>query len=203
MKIDTWIPAAKAVGTIVMGVCLSYSTPAAADQPAPNRATSRFETDFLRRMIDHHGMAVEMASMCLSKEVRPALRSTCSEIAMSQQAEIATMQSWLTQWYGVKQEAPRMKGDEHRQMQELQSLQGAAFERSFLEMMTPHHATAISRSVECLVLGYHPALLDTCKTIAVKQAEESRTFRAWLCEGFSQCVPSERMRRMWREQQPH
>lgn len=185
---------------IVSGAAMALTcVSAAAVGPAPDEHSRRFEVDFLKNMIEHHSMAVQMSSMCLAKEVRPELNATCQTILTTQKQEIARMQSWLGTWYGITSHTPKMSREQRRQMEELSQLRRTAFEKAFLEMMVPHHAIAVKNSADCLVLAYHPELLDQCKTIVKDQAEEIRTMRDWLCDWFLQCVPSHRMRHMLKE----
>src|SRR3546814_13320078 len=47
----------------VGGAGIAIAAPAAAEEPAPEESTAKFEVDFLMDMIDHHAMAVEMAEI--------------------------------------------------------------------------------------------------------------------------------------------
>jgi uncharacterized protein (DUF305 family) len=71
-----------------------------ADGPVEGRP-GRAEMRFLEGMIDHHQMAVDMATDCLAKATTESVRTTCQNIIDAQTAEIATMQEWLTNWYNV------------------------------------------------------------------------------------------------------
>lgn len=72
---------------------LGFASPAppaarAAEQ-APTKQQDRFEADFLKGMIDHHAMAVEMAMACDDRAVHDDL---CDRIIAAQTAEMETMQ---------------------------------------------------------------------------------------------------------------
>lgn len=87
---------------LACALLMSAATPTLiADGPAPTRAQSQYESRFMTAMIDHHAMAVEMAEACLANAVHEELRTMCSDIIAAQTQEIATMQSWPQQWYGV------------------------------------------------------------------------------------------------------
>ena len=61
--------------------------------PAPTKPAANFEVKFLTDMIDHHNMAVMMATMCLDKAVHGELEALCNDIVTSQSQEIDMMQS--------------------------------------------------------------------------------------------------------------
>jgi uncharacterized protein (DUF305 family) len=84
---------AAVVALLAIGLT-ALASPVAADEPAPDKSTARFEVDFLMDMIDHHAMAVEMADMCIQKAVHDDLRAMCESISASQSAQIDQMQSW-------------------------------------------------------------------------------------------------------------
>jgi uncharacterized protein (DUF305 family) len=76
-------------------------TPTLALDPAPDIGTAKYEVRFMEEMIDHHTMALHMAMMCLDKAIHQELKTLCSQIQTMQNTEIAVMQGWLQQWYGV------------------------------------------------------------------------------------------------------
>lgn len=154
--------------------------------PAPNTGTARFEVDFMEGMIDHHAMAVEMATICEAQAVHAELAELCTEIRVAQQQEIDTMQSWLQAWYGVSY-APEMSRGDMRRMEKLASLSGAEFEIAFMETMIRHHAQAIREASTCLERAYHTELLDLCENIIVAQTMEIQLMRTWLCDWYGIC----------------
>lgn len=99
----------------------STSDVASSIEPAPAKTQSRYEIDFMVDMIDHHQMAIEMAEICLEKAVHEELLELCSDIIATQSAEIATMQTWLENWYGVSYE-PMMKPSAERKLAEMNQM---------------------------------------------------------------------------------
>ena len=86
------------------------SSMASAAEPAPDRNQAVFEIRFMSEMIDHHAMAVMMAELCLERAIHPELLATCEEIKEAQLEEIATLQTWLQEWYGVEHEPEMTPG---------------------------------------------------------------------------------------------
>ena len=161
--------------------------PAAAEEPAPEPSTARYEVDFLMNMIDHHAMAVQMAEICLDNAVHPELASLCESIKTAQSQEMAEMQSWLQDWYGVTHE-PEMKPGDRRKMERLASLDGAEFEIEFMESIIGHHRKAIREGEQCLRRAYHPELLDLCQNIIQTQSAEIAQMEQWLCDWYDRCT---------------
>jgi len=162
------------------------AAPVAAAEPASDQSAARFEVDFLRGMIDHHAMAVEMAEVCLDQAVHPELEATCESIATAQSQEIETMQGWLQDWYGVTHE-PAMTSEGMRRVDRLAALDGAEFEIEFMESMIDHHRTAIREGEQCLPRAEHPELLELCRNIVETQSAEIAQMEQWLCEWYGRC----------------
>lgn len=182
-KLVTRLAAFLLVALVGAGLTIA---PAAADEPAPDQSTARYEVDFLIGMIDHHAMAVEMAEICLDKAIHPELEAMCESIKTSQSQQIEQMQTWLQDWYGVSHE-PEMTAGDMRQMEKLAALDGAEFEIEFMESMIRHHRKAISEGEQCLRRAYHPELLELCENIIEAQSAEIAQMDQWLCDWYDRC----------------
>lgn len=129
------------LGLMLLAVPLSLArlvgasaTPAtaAASVPAPSTAQQRFEVQFMKRMIDHHFMAVRMGEQCVAKARHERLREQCAEIAKAQREEIRMMRSWLRRWYHTDHK-PHLGMSERAQLRELASAKGAKYEIMIME----------------------------------------------------------------------
>ncbi len=167
---------------------LFAATPAAASAPAPDRSAANFEVKFMTRMIDHHALAVAMGEICVDKAVHDELRSMCEGIIATQSQQIALLQSWLSDWYGVTHE-PEIKPGDQKMLEKLASLDGAEFEIAFMETMIRHHEQAIKESSKCLDRAYHDELKSLCQQIIAGQQQEIAQMQAWLCEWYQECKP--------------
>jgi uncharacterized protein (DUF305 family) len=58
-----------------------------------------FDQEFLRQMIFHHQMAIQMGQMDASRFTRPELRELAGSIVKTQTTEIGQMQKWYQTWY--------------------------------------------------------------------------------------------------------
>jgi len=167
----------KILSTAVAAVVIS--TVSYADAPAPTVSAQRYEVRFMTEMIDHHAMAVMMADLCLERAVHPQLIQKCHEIRETQLDEIATMQEWLEDWYGIEHEPEMTPGGEN-QMEKLAALTGADFEIEFLKGMIRHHWIAVVKSRECQSQAYHTELIQMCEDIESAQSAEIELMGSWL-----------------------
>lgn len=174
-----------ALFAIFLGVVVA--PPASADAPAADPDAEAFEVEFLEMMIDHHQMAVHMSEMCLEKAVHEELLKLCESIMTTQAAEIAQMQAWLADWYGIEHEPSMGDPAHHHHMGHLATLSGAAFEKAFLEMMVEHHAMAVVDGTECLREAAHPELWRLCSSIVQSQMREIVRMQLWLCRWYGDC----------------
>ncbi|MHB1133223.1 MAG: DUF305 domain-containing protein [Chloroflexota bacterium] len=167
-----------AVLAMVLGL---LATPAGASAPAPDTATAKFEVRFMQDMIEHHMMAVEMAEMCVEEAVHPELVTLCQSIVDAQMMEIAEMQTWLMDWYGIDyMPEMRMTGE----MKHMMMLEGAAFEEHFLKMMIRHHWGAIIEAGHAVERSYHSELVELGQNIIASQSQEIEQMRTWLRDWY-------------------
>ncbi len=171
---------------LALSLLTAFTAPASASAPAPDKATAEYEVRFMADMIDHHAMAVEMGQMCLQKAVHPELLALCANIVNTQSQEIATMQSWLSSWYGVSYQ-PEMTNGMQQQMQRMMSMTPTEFEMEFLKMMIRHHWKAVVMSSTCVDRAYHEQLRGMCEDIIIAQTAEIQQMRTWLCEWYGLC----------------
>ena len=171
----------RSLALIVLAAMLPMSANASA--PAPDKPTAQYEVRFMTEMIDHHFMAVQMATMCLDKAIHPELRTLCQNIVTSQTQEIQMMQEWLSDWYGISYST---KGDQ-QMMARMASMPPAEFEMEFLKMMIRHHWKAVVRASQCIERAYHPELVAMCENIVLSQSAEIELMREWLCAWYGLC----------------
>lgn len=147
--------------------------------PAPAKSQSRFEISFLQEMIDHHYAAVKMSELCAGRTVHPELQELCDQIKAAQTEEIAQMQSWLLDWYGITYE-PELDRKTQRQLDELAAMTGEEFEIAYMTMMIGHHSMAVMMALDCLKEAYHAEMLNMCAKMLGDQGNEIALMRIWL-----------------------
>jgi uncharacterized protein (DUF305 family) len=118
------------------------------------------EAGFARDMIQHHAQAVEMGLIVYRNSADEHVRQLGIDIALAQQGEIGTMQTWLRSWnldptgaeppmawmpdgramFGTGL-MPGMATQE--EMARLRAAQGTELDLLFIELMTKHHLGGI------------------------------------------------------------
>ncbi len=158
---------------------------------------------FMQHMIVHHGQAVEMGALIEARTRNRGIRLLGHRIALSQTAEIAMMQTWLTRrgepidmpghgghhppGDGLAPSAtPLMPGMlSPAQMAELAAAVGGAFDALFLRGMIEHHQGAIGM-VEALLrepgAGEDPEISEFLNAIIADQSMEIVRMRTMLAE---------------------
>ena len=175
-----------AFGGAALTLVLTASVPATANEPAPMQAQAQYEVRFMTEMIDHHQMAIMMSQICLTNATHEELKAMCADIIAAQQQEIATMQTWLQDWYGISY-APQMTQGDMQRMERMSEMFGAEFEIAFMKSMIRHHWKAVVRASGCLDRAYHAELIAMCEEIIIAQVSEIETLRTWLCEWYGIC----------------
>lgn len=189
--------------TVSFGLAATeMATPAKADGPAPKRKTAQFEINFLKSMIDHHFMAVMMAETCQEQAIHPELFQLCEQIETTQSEEIAMMQGWLLEWYGIDYE-PQMTEEMEQQVAHLASLSGAEYEIAFLHHMIEHHEGAVEESADCIKRAYHEELVELCIAIGATQSEEIELMQDWLCDWYEMCYHDDHQGGKHKKQKTH
>jgi uncharacterized protein (DUF305 family) len=168
---------------LAAGFIAGIASVAFANAPAPTEAQRQFEIRFMTEMIDHHAMAVMTAELCLQRAVHPQLAALCEQMREMQMEEIVTMQTWLSQWYGIEHQ-PKMTHGMHQQMSKLAASTGAEFEIEFMKSMIRHHWTAIVQSRNCQKLAWHSALIAMCEDIESMQLAEIQLLGSWLSSWY-------------------
>lgn len=186
---------------IIISVVLMISM-VHADAPVEGRA-GRAEVRFLEGMIDHHQMALDMATDCLNKAQTESVVELCNNVITAQSAEIAQMQTWLLEWYEVEY-APMSMMDvkpeddmggmhgghaEHRDppmmmgmMAGLSRLEGVEYEIAWLEAMIDHHDDALHMSERILRYAEHEDIITLAEAIISAQTSEIEYMESLIVE---------------------
>lgn len=148
------------------------------------------DTTFVQGMIPHHRQAVMMSELALDRAESPEVMALAEQINAAQGPEIDTMTGMLEVWgEEIPEDMPMgetedMEGMDHggmegmsgmmtpEQMGDLESQQGAAFDRMFLEMMVEHHTGAIEMAQTQQADGENPEAIELAGQIESSQTEE-------------------------------
>ena len=143
------------------------------------------DAGFARDMSLHHEQAVRMAALVYDRSDDPAIRSLAFDILTTQQGQIGIMSGWLDAWglpwtwdgpriawMGMPTEGlmPGMATDE--QMTALRDSTGEDTDRLFIQLMIPHHVSAIHMAEEIADRTSIPAVLHFVRSVNASQQRE-------------------------------
>jgi uncharacterized protein (DUF305 family) len=130
-------------------VVLNNNASAFGGHPSP-------EVGFAEDMIVHHAQAVELGQLLYDRTQDAVMRTIALDTMMTQQNQIGQMQGWLYIWGKpiASPELPMTWMDQptqglmpgmatKEQIAELRAATGADAERLFMQLMIPHHESAI------------------------------------------------------------
>lgn len=142
------------------------------------------ERSFLEQMVPHHRSAVAMANLALERTARPEIRRLAGRIVAAQEGEIARMESWHEARFGGEL-MPDMTGP-HGSMDlgALEDLSGDEFDRAFLAMMIPHHASAITMAEGVMMGSPREDVAVLADEIIAVQATEIGQMQRWREQWF-------------------
>lgn len=136
---------------------------------------------FVNGMIPHHESAVEMAKIAQDRGEHPELKKLADEIILAQEREIGTMaplRDKLSKEHGDAQmEGEHGMGMSEEDIGELKT--AAPFDRAFIDMMVPHHESAVTMAEEELSKGENATLRKLAEDIIGAQKREIDQMRSW------------------------
>lgn len=106
--------------------------------------TGDADRDFLRMMSDHHKGMVAMAHLSVEGEKKgsAAVQADARKLDTKQDEEIDRMSAMLKNSYKDSYE-PKVMSDNQAMVDQLKSLSGAAYDRTFYQNVVKHHQQAI------------------------------------------------------------
>lgn len=170
------------------------------ESAAPSAGSAAMdERAFLASMVPHHEDAVAMASLALERSRRPQIRRLAREIIRAQNAEVAMMQSWYSEWYGEEivgagheegmpgmDHGPVETGSETMDLGRLEDATGDEFDLEFLTMMIPHHAGAIVMADAAMAGAGRGLVTMLAGDVIATQSAEIGRMQRWRDEWFPQ-----------------
>ena len=149
---------------------------------------------FASEMIPHHEGAIAMAELARSRAERPEIRRLARRIIASQSAEIAVLRPIKEEFR--KDDVPVGDlglGEGHMaQESDVDMLREASdFDRAFIEMMIPHHGSAIDMAAVELRNGQNPRLKDLARSIIEAQQREIQQMEGWFADWYGEEPPQE------------
>jgi uncharacterized protein (DUF305 family) len=151
--------------------------PAITGQPAGYNAD---DVAFATNMIPHHQQAVDLSAMVPDRSANAELIALAKQISAAQQPEIEIMKVFLVQWNenpdtnsGHAGHGSTMAGMvDAATMTKLESLNGAEFDKLWLESMISHHQGAIDMANAEIANGDNVDAKTLAKNILATQGTE-------------------------------
>ena len=153
------------------------------DQPVITAQPAGYNADdvaFATNMIPHHQQAVELSAMVPDRSTNAELIALAQQISAAQQPEIEVMKVFLVQWNenpdtnsGHAGHGSTMQGMvDAATMTKLESLNGAEFDKLWLESMISHHQGAIEMAKAEIANGDNVDAKALAKNIVATQEAE-------------------------------
>ena len=153
------------------------------DQPVITAQPAGYNADdvaFATNMIPHHQQAVELSAMVPDRSTNAELIALAQQISAAQQPEINVMKVFLVQWNenpdtnsGHAGHGSTMQGMvDAATMTQLESMNGAEFDKLWLESMISHHQGAIEMAKAEIANGDNVDAKTLAKNIVTTQEAE-------------------------------
>ncbi len=136
------------------------------------------ERAFLEQMVPHHSSAVEMAEFAVRRAEHQEVRRLAHNIISSQEQEIGRMRAYYEGRFG-EELVPSATGP-HASV-DMSPLEAATddFDRVFLAMMVPHHASAITMAESAAMGKPGDEVMMLAEEIISAQAKEIGQMQQW------------------------
>lgn len=155
----------------------------------PNGTDRAFATE----MVDHHQMAIDMATVAQDRATRPQIKALANNIITAQKQEIAQLKAAdqklaandvLAGDLGLSDAMMGMNMDNSMLMT------AKPFERMFIDMMVPHHQGAIRMARAELAKGQDPQLRKLAQGVIAAQSDEIEQMNSWRMDWYGAASPS-------------
>ena len=137
---------------------------------------------FVAEMIPHHQMAIDMAKMAEESAGHSEIKALAGDIIEAQQSEISKLKATdaKLEQSGIDRGdlgVPESKTGMDMKMADLESAD--PFDKTFIDMMVPHHEGAITMAQAELSRGKNPTLRQMAEQIISAQQGEVNRMHDW------------------------
>ena len=151
--------------------------------------TGNVDNDFAMMMKSHHQGAVDMAQAELESGKDEELKKMAQKIIDAQKSEINELQSFLDNHKNPEKNYDPAKKDEEfskvmdqnmTMMMDMPEMdQSSSTDKHFVQMMIPHHESAVKMAEGFIQFGKDPGLIAMGKKIIQDQKMEIEQFKKW------------------------
>ena len=143
-----------------------------------------YDAQFIDSMIMHHQGAIDMANEALEQAERQEIKDLAANIIKAQEAEIAQMKEWRTQWYPDLADTGGMAMSMGEMM--ISSDTSKPFDQRFIEAMIPHHQSAVEMAKDAQQKAEHAEIKTLAGNIITDQEKEIAQMQQWLNDWYGQ-----------------
>ena len=154
-------------------------------QSSPGATQAPFDLQFIDTMISHHQSALDMSRPAVGKAQHAELKEFARKIISDQEREIAELKRYREQWYAGKPQAMNMEmpgmmdSMKGMDMNKMNAATGNAYDLMFIDMMTQHHAGAVTMARDALTRAEHPEIKRIAQQIITAQEREIVQMNGW------------------------
>lgn len=150
----------------------------------PNAASQPYDLQFIDSMTAHHREAVSMAKLVDGRTQNADVKKFAGQIIADQEKEIGQMKAWRDQWFSgkpaaVNMDLPGMADSMKMDMVKLSNSKDKDFDLAFIEMMTSHHAGAVSMAKDAQTKAERPEIKTLANQIIKAQETEIKMMADW------------------------
>ncbi|MEJ7763554.1 MAG: DUF305 domain-containing protein [Thermomicrobiales bacterium] len=189
------------------GMGMGMSTPTSGMAMGTPTMAVEFDQSYIDMMIPHHASIVALAQAALPRLTDDRLRTLAGEIISAQTAEVQELRDYREQFYGSpdpmmlsEQEMGRMMSGMTMPMGEMMAqmdatTQVATFcaapdpDLAFIDLVIPHHQSAIVASEAALAEAVHPEIRDFAQRVIDAQVREIEELSVIRHERYGSATP--------------
>lgn len=154
---------------------LTMETGVSLSAPPPDDSFNETDVMFLQMAVPHHQQGVQLAELAAKLATRPEVRDFASAVEVTQKDELADMEAWLTDWNQPVAADPDpnvhhghgdgLHSPDPAVVTALAKTEPAAFDTTFLNLLTGHQHGAVELARVELKDGRHPEARDLADRI--------------------------------------
>jgi uncharacterized protein (DUF305 family) len=156
-------------------------------KPTGGGSTRSYDASYMKAAIDREEFIRQLALLALSKQLDHSDLATFSQNAASTAGQsIALLQGYLGSWYNVQHPAA-LSGSAQRTLNSLAALEGAAFEKAYLNQMVSQDQLRVREGQRCYSRATQTMLIYFGFNDQLTATQEIAQLKSWLCQWFSAC----------------
>lgn len=182
---------------------------AAQTTPKPTASAAAVDKAFVRQMVPHHEMAVDMAEMAQKSGEHDEIKQLADEVISAQNEEITELKA-IAKDLGVTPDEPMGDGasmnhggmtadaktlglsmEQMGMSMDMTSLESAdPFDKAFIDQMTVHHQGAVAMAKAELAGGENAELKKIARAIVSAQEKEIAELAQWKADWYPNAADS-------------